>query len=132
MNIKLNALCLGGLLGATLLITQPAKADDWNKKTEFTFSEPVEVPGHVLPAGKYVFELPDSSSERNVVEIFSEDPNGKESLITTLLTIPDHMDQTPDEPVVKFDERPSGSPEAIHSWFYPGENTGWEFVYPKQ
>ena len=26
----------------------------------------------------------------------------------------------------------SGSPEAIHSWFYPGDNTGWEFVYPKE
>lgn len=32
--------------------------------------------------------------------------------------------------VVRFEERPSGSREAIHSWYYPGENTGWEFIYP--
>ena len=25
--------------------------------------------------------------------------------------------------------RPTGSPEAIHSWYYPGDNTGWQFVY---
>jgi hypothetical protein len=35
------------------------------------------------------------------------------------------------EPVVHFEERPSDSPEAIHSWFYPGDNYGQEFVYPR-
>ena len=34
--------------------------------------------------------------------------------------------------IVQFEERKSGSPEAIHSWFYPGENTGWQFIYPKE
>jgi LPXTG-motif cell wall-anchored protein len=32
---------------------------------------------------------------------------------------------------VHFEERHSGAPEAIQSWFYPGDNTGWEFIYPK-
>ena len=41
------------------------------------------------------------------------------------------MAETPDQPVIEFEERPSESPEAIHGWFYPGEDTGWEFVYPK-
>ena len=53
--------------------------DEWNKRTEFTFSEPVDIPGHVLTAGKYVFELADNSSDRNIVEIFSQDSNGKEA-----------------------------------------------------
>jgi hypothetical protein len=47
------------------------------------------------------------------------------------LTIPDYISNIPDKPIVRFDERTAGSPEAIHSWFYPGDNTGWEFVYPK-
>ena len=46
------------------------------------------------------------------------------------MVVPDYLGETPDKPVVHFEERPSGSPEAVHSWFYPGENTGWEFVYP--
>jgi hypothetical protein len=32
--------------------------------------------------------------------------------------------------VVRFAERPSGSPEALKAWFYPGARWGDEFVYP--
>jgi hypothetical protein len=94
-------------------------------------SGPVQIPGKVLPAGKYVFEIADSQSNRDIVEVFSEDSNGKESLIATLLAIPDYMQDTPDKAIVHFEERASGDPEAIHSWFYPGENTGWQFIYRK-
>ena len=38
---------------------------------------------------------------------------------------------TPDKPIVEFEERHIGDPEAIRSWFCPGANTGWQFVYPK-
>jgi hypothetical protein len=131
MNIKLNALCLGGFLALTSFLAQPVMADEWNKKTEFQFNGPVEIPGKVLAPGKYIFQLVDSDSDRNIVQVFSEDSNGKESLIATVMAIPDYISETPDKPVVHFAERPSGAPEAIHSWFYPGENTGWEFVYSK-
>jgi hypothetical protein len=30
-----------------------------------------------------------------------------------------------------FRERAAGEPQAIRSWFYPGDNFGQEFVYPK-
>jgi hypothetical protein len=26
----------------------------------------------------------------------------------------------------------TGSPDAIKAWFYPGETTGFEFVYPRE
>ena len=130
MNIKLNALCLGFSLALTSFLAQPVMADEWNKKTEFQFSGPVQIPGKVLAPGKYVFQLVDNDANRNIVQVFSEDSNGKESLVATLMAIPEYMQNTPDKPIVHFDERPAGTPEAIHSWFYPGENTGWEFVYP--
>ena len=130
MNIKLSTLCVGGILALTPFLAQPVMADEWNKKTEFQFSEPVEIPGKVLAAGKYVFQLVDSESDRNTVQVFSEDGNGKESLVATLMTVPDYLTETPDKPVIHFDEKPAGAPEAIHSWFYPGDNTGWEFIYP--
>jgi hypothetical protein len=131
MNSKLKALCLSGSLALSFLVTKPVMADEMNKRTEFEFSAPVEIPGQVLAPGKYVFELANDSSDLNLVQIFAEDSNGKESLVATLQTIPDYVSNTPDKPLIHFEERPSGSPEAIHSWFYPGENTGWEFVYPK-
>jgi hypothetical protein len=36
------------------------------------FSQPVEVPGAVLPAATYWFKLLDSPDTRNVVQIFNE------------------------------------------------------------
>jgi hypothetical protein len=131
MNIKLTTLCLGGLFALTLFVARPVLADEWNKKTEFQFSAPVQIPGKTLAAGKYVFQLADNESDRNIVKVCSEDSDGNQSLVATLMAVPDYIEQTPDKPIVHFEERPSGSPEAIHSWFYPGENTGWEFVYPK-
>jgi hypothetical protein len=131
MNIRLNALCLSASLALGFLMTKPAKADEWNKKTEFQFNQPVQIPGKVLSPGKYMFELLDSQSDRNIVQVFSENSNGSESLVATIQAIPAHVSKTPDKPIIQFEERPSGSPEAIHSWFYQGENTGWTFVYPE-
>src|SRR2546429_7237814 len=115
MKNRLNALCFGAALALSAFMTTPAMADEWNKRTEFQFSGPVQIPGKVLPAGKYIFELADSEVNRNIVEVFSEDSTGKESLVTTLLTIRDYMATTPDKSIVHFEERKSGSPEAIHS-----------------
>jgi hypothetical protein len=131
MNIKFNALWLSASLALMSSMIAPAFADEWNKETKFEFSAPVQVPGKVLEAGKYVFKLADSDSDRNIVQIFSEDANGDQKLVTTVLAIPAYRTTAPDEPIVQFEERPSGSPEAIHTWFYPGDNTGWGFVYHK-
>jgi hypothetical protein len=132
MNSKLNAASLGGLLALSFLMTKPVLADQWNKKTEFQFSAPVEIPGRVLTPGKYVFELADGQTDRSMVQVFAEDSTGNESLVATIITIPDRTLNTPEHSVLRFEERNSKGPEAVHSWFYPGENTGWEFVYPKR
>jgi hypothetical protein len=106
----------------------PAKADDWNKKTTVTFTQPVELPGIALPAGTYVFRLLDSQSDRHIVQVF----NANESMIfTTILAIPNYRLTPTGETVMLFDERPAGQPEAVRAWFYPGDNFGQEFVYPK-
>jgi hypothetical protein len=131
MNIKLTALCLGGVFALTSFVERPLLADEWNKKTEIQFSAPVQIPGQTLPAGKYIFQLADSQSDRNIVQIFSEDPAGDEALVATVMAVPDYIETTPDKPSVHFEERSAGSPEAIQSWYYPGENTGWEFIYHK-
>jgi hypothetical protein len=131
MNIRLKAVWLGVSLALVGSMITPAMGDEWNKKTEFQFSGPVEVPGKVLDAGKYVFQLLDSDSERNIVQIFSVDAEGNESLVTTTIAVPDYLMEAPDKPIIHFEERRGDSPEAIHSWFYPGDNYGWEFVYPK-
>lgn len=131
MNIKWNVVLISGFLALTSFLAQ-AKADEWDKKTEFTFSAPVQIPGKVLAAGKYVFELADSQSDRNIMQVFSEDVDGHQSLVATVMAVPDYMTDTPDKPIIHFEERNGGSPEAIHNWFYPGDNAGWQFVYNKE
>ncbi|HYL84211.1 MAG TPA: hypothetical protein VE263_08260 [Candidatus Angelobacter sp.] len=105
-----------------------ARADNWDKKTIVTFSDSVEIPGQVLPAGTYVFKLANSVSDRHIVQIW----NGDETqILATILAIPINRLEPPDETIFEFDERPADSPMALHSWFYPGDNTGQEFVYPR-
>jgi hypothetical protein len=114
------------LLGATVLPS--AQADTWNKKTVVTFSQAVEVPGKILPAGTYTFQLLDSQSDRHIVQIFNADGS---QIIATILAINNYRLQSTGDTVMKFSERPGDSPEALRAWFYPGDNFGQEFVYPK-
>jgi len=105
-----------------------AQADTWNKKTVVTFNQPVEIPGRILPAGTYTFKLLDSPADRHIVEIFDADGT---HIITTVLAINDYRLRPTGDTVMKFNERPGDSPEALRAWFYPGDNFGQEFVYPK-
>src|SRR5271156_3944435 len=115
-------------LGSLGGMVQRAAADDFDQKTVFTFSGPVEIPGQVLSAGTYVFKLADSTSNRNIVQVFSKK---EEHLYGTFLAIPDERLRPAGKPIITFDETPAGSPEAVRAWFYPGENYGHQFVYPK-
>jgi LPXTG-motif cell wall-anchored protein len=116
--------------GLTLLAAMAPHvlADQWDQRTIFTFSGPVEIPGQALGAGTYVFKLADSSSDRNIVQVFSKN---EKHLYGTFLAIPDERLRPAGETIITFDETPAGSPEAVRAWFYPGENYGHQFVYPK-
>ncbi len=115
------------LLGATL--APGARADEWNKKTVMTFSQPVEIPGQVLPAGTYTLKLADSLSDRHIVQVFTADGS---HIIATVLAINNYRLTPTGRTVVTFAERSGDNPEALKAWFYPGDNFGQEFVYPKQ
>jgi hypothetical protein len=125
------------VFGMALLVAAfapSAKADEHDKKTTFTFSMPVEIPGvhiqgyGVLPAGTYVFKLVNSSSDRHIVQIFNKDET---MIYATILAIPNYRLKPTDKTVITFNEGIRGRPEALRAWFYPGANWGEEFVYPK-
>jgi hypothetical protein len=50
------------LIGGAFVPTM--KGDEWNKKTDITISQPIEIQGTVLPAGSYVIKLLDSPAGR--------------------------------------------------------------------
>jgi hypothetical protein len=125
--VTLASLC--GLALAMVLVTSLAKADEWDKKTILTIDQPIQVTDTVLQPGKYVFKLANSNSDRHIVQIFNEDQN---HLINTILAIPNYRLQPTGNSRFTFWETPPGTVKAMRAWFYPGDNFGQEFRYPKQ
>jgi hypothetical protein len=99
-----------------------------SRLTNVTFSGPVEIPGKTLPAGTYQFRLMDSASNRNIVQVFDKDGS---QLIATMLAIAAERPQPEGEPVITFKETRADQPPAVHFWYYAGEKSGSELVYPK-
>jgi hypothetical protein len=117
-------LSLLGLVSAT-----GARADDFNKKSILTFSQPFEIPGKILPAGTYVFEIADTLGDRHIVRIFDKD---RSEVIATVMTVANYRLTSTSDTVIRFGEVPAGSPEVMRAWFYPGNTIGEEFVYSKR
>src|SRR5260370_8365786 len=116
---------LGGLLLTCAATT--ANADAWNKKTYVTTSQAIEVPGAVLPPGKYVFKLMESPSNRHIVQIMNAEEN---HVFTTNLAIAKERMSPADKTILTFYEMPGGGPEPVRAWFYPGDTIPQELAYP--
>jgi hypothetical protein len=110
-------------------MTVPASnAGELDKKTTITVSQAIAVQDTVLPAGHYVLRLLNPSTSRDVVEIL----NGDETrLITTLLAIPAYRLEPAGEVNLSFYEERGEELPALHTWFYPGDNFGFEFRQPR-
>lgn len=132
MNIRFQLALFGAGLATLAYLAMPALADEWDKQTTIKFSAPVEVPGYVLLPGTYVFRLADLSSDRDVMQVFRQDRRGMDHLVTTQFVAPAYQVDTPTKSEASFEERRSNTPEALHLLFYPGDNYGWEFIYPKK
>jgi hypothetical protein len=117
------------LILACMAFLPAARADEWNQATKLKFSEPVEIPGSVLPAGTYWFVLLGDQSDRNIAQIFSSD---RSTLYATVFTASAERMQSTDRTEIKFAERPHSRPEALLKWYYPGLLTGHGFLYPKK
>lgn len=118
---------LGLSLGVTLWAST-AQAQPEDKRTFFTFSGPIALPGMTLPAGRYIFRIVDTTSSRKVIQVMSDD--GKKPFVMAN-TIPDQRRDAPKDATVAFYETPRGTPAAVKTWWYPGETTGYQFIYPR-
>jgi hypothetical protein len=113
---------------AGILFVPPAHAGIWNQKMELSFNHPVEIPGRVLPAGDYWFELMDSASSRDIVQIFN---STQSDLLATIITHETLRPNTTSHTEVVFAERHHSQPEALWKLYYPGLYEGHEFTYPQ-
>src|SRR6266852_4677326 len=126
--ISLKPVILSVVALFSVSLTMPLKADQWNKKTVLTVKETIQLPNTVLQPGTYVFKLADSLSDRHIVQIFNADQS---QIIATILAIPNYRLQPTGKSDFRFWETPAGNSKAMRAWFYPGDNFGQEFAYPK-
>lgn len=113
---------------AGLATTSSAQSRPSDRRTYFTFSGPVELPGQVLPAGKYVFRIPGADTAKRVVEVASGD--GMKSF-GVFHTMPSARVNPVEKPEIRFIETAAGQPPAVRTWWFAGEIDGREFVHPK-
>src|SRR5262252_1985377 len=109
MKLGRSLLAILAVFSAGILLPRTAAADEWDKRTILTFSQAVELPGTVLPAGTYIFQLADSQISRHVMQVF--DQNGR--ILATLLTIPAVRPIAAYEPRITFEEQRAGAPFPI-------------------
>jgi hypothetical protein len=95
------------VVAAVFWLSAPARADEANKLTYLTFSKSVQLPGVMLPAGKYRFELADPEESRRVIKAQSED--GKKQL-AMLMSIPNQLSRPERLPWSCSPRRRPGSP----------------------
>ena len=128
MKIHKSYIAIGLIVAFTLFFELAAHASEDDQATEITFNQSVQVPGQVLPAGTYLFKLA-NTDDLDVVQIFSSD---RTHLYATLETVPSESRQVPDDTTVTLAEQGGGKPDVLLKWFYPGDETGHEFVYSSQ
>ena len=129
MKINKSYIAIGLIIAFTLFFELAAHADESDQVTTITFSQPIQIPGQVLAAGTYLFKLVDSNSNQNIVQVFNAD---RTVLYATLQTIATERQEPTGHTVVTLAKQGAGQPDALLKWFYPGRETGNEFLYPTQ
>jgi hypothetical protein len=129
MKINKGYIAVGLIIAFALFFELAAHADESDQVTTITFSQPIQIPGQVLAAGSYLFKLANANSDQNIVQIFNADGT---VLYATLQTIPTERQEPTGHTVIALAEQGTGQPDVLLKWFYPGRETGNEFLYPEQ
>jgi hypothetical protein len=128
MKLHKSYIVVGMIIAFALFFEIAAHADNTFQATQITFSQPVQIPGQVLPSGTYLFKLLNGDN-LDIVQIFNSDGT---HLYATTETVPTESRQSVDDTAVTLVEQGTGKPDVLLKWFYPGDETGHEFVYSSQ
>ena len=128
MKTNRGYIILGLIVAFALFFELAAHADVRDQATTMTFSEPIQIPGQILPAGTYLFRLANPDFGKDIVRIFNWDGT---SLVATLQTIPTARREPTADVAVTLAEQGAGKPDVLLTWFYPGLETGHEFANSK-
>ena len=116
-----------GTLVLGLVVAASSHAWGVRHENKLTFSRPVALPGVVLPAGQYSFDLADSSARLDIVVV----RNSAHTKVfymgfTNTVERPAGMSRNA---AITFSEASANEPPPISTWYEIGESTGHEFNY---
>ena len=98
----------------------------YNHENRLRFSQPVALPGLVLPAGEYSFNVA-SPTALDVVVV--RDPKTSRVFymgFTRTVSRPRTMSTNAS---ITFGEAPANAPRPISTWYEIGDTTGHQFIY---
>ncbi len=122
MQRKIFAAGLVALLLGTLMAS-PAMAADNDYLMMITTNVPVQIPGHVLPAGKYNFRLlPDGTR----VQISAADHS---RIYGAFFVVGTSRAAAGPAQVLVGQAADNGS-RLLSAWFFPGQHEGYALMYP--
>jgi len=127
MTNSLTRALVAVALGALVIgvAAQPTRAwSDVNHREYLTFSGPVAIPGVVLSAGTYVFEVPSPSFSNTLVTVRSRD--GRQVYLTRFTRTVDRRDRGEH---VTFRETARGAVPQIDAWYPMAGEQGRQFIY---
>jgi hypothetical protein len=125
----ITSACAAAILTLTSATPSLAQGGPIDSRTEFTFNQPVELPGVTLPPGTYIFRFADATASRQVMQVMAKDSTNKTHGL--FMTISAQRPRSSDAAELRFLETPAGQPTAVKTWWYPGNTIGREFIYPK-
>lgn len=128
---KRNSLLIACFAGVLALATAvPGRAITLSPVTQsniVTFSRSVALPGVVLPAGTYRFELAPAGTHQDIVRVSGRAGEHFFLGFTRPVVRPQAL---PKNVIMAFGETDEGSPFPIAAWYPLNERSGHAFIYP--
>ena len=123
--LRVNLLASFALAAFVLFSPHSASAQGLVNGTLAKFDEPVEIPGHVLPAGTYAFVEKGPA----VVQVWDKD---QLKLFATLITnAAEQPEYAADRQEFEFQKASPDSPRELKTWYKEIGSIGHEFIYEK-
>lgn len=109
-----------------LLVGVSGYASGFSHENRLTFSRPVSLPGIVLPAGEYSFNV--ASPTALDVVVVRHQRSGKVLYMGFTNTVERPRNMSTNAPIT-FGEAPASEPRPISTWYEIGNSTGHQFLY---
>jgi hypothetical protein len=123
--LRIHLFVLFAAFALVMAVPHTANAQGLITGTVASFDQPVEIPGHVLPAGTYAFV----DKGNSVVQVWDKTQT---KLLATLITNAAEQSQFVDErQEFEFEASTPDKPMELKAWFQGNGLLGREFIYKK-